>query len=438
MRVLFTTFPIPSHLHLLAPLAWALRAAGHEVRVAGQPETARAIQQAGLTAVPVGAELDFAARHAEVSFEDTVYASGFDIAEQRPEVLTPRYLRGLFTTYIHAPLALDALMPDALLRDLAAFTRWWRPDLVVWDALTYAGPVVAKATGTAHARLLSGVDNLARLRALLLDSPDAPEVTGDPVADWLGGKLARFGCDFDEQAVVGQLTIDPLPSWMSPDLDLVRLPMRPVPYHGPSAVPDWLREPPARTRVCLTLGMSGRSQVRDGSHVPGMAAYDLPVEDLLEAVSTLDAEVVATLTADQLGRVPVPANVRLVDFVPLDALLPTCSAIVHHGGAGTMNTALVHAVPQLVVPTAIWDERQLAAALAEQGAGITCLPEELGPRLLREQLGRLVDEPSFAANAGRLAEEVAATPSPHDIVPALEELVAVGHWTGAATRTAPV
>lgn len=35
MRVLFTTFPIPSHLHLLAPLAWALRAAGHEVGVAG-------------------------------------------------------------------------------------------------------------------------------------------------------------------------------------------------------------------------------------------------------------------------------------------------------------------------------------------------------------------------------------------------------------------
>ncbi|MFD0488406.1 activator-dependent family glycosyltransferase [Saccharopolyspora spinosporotrichia] len=415
----------------------ALRAAGHEVGVAGQPETARAIQQAGLTAVPVGAELDFAARHAEVAFEDTVYASGFDIAEQRPEVLTPRYLHGLFTTYIHGPLALDALMPDALLHDLAAFTRWWRPDLVVWDALTYAGSVVAKATGTAHARLLSGVDNLARLRALFLGSRDG-EPAGDPVADWLGGKLARFGCDFDEEAVVGQLTIDPLPSWVCPDLDLLRLPMRPVPYHGPSSVPDWLREPPARTRVCLTLGMSGRSQVRDGSHVPGMAGYDLPVADLLEAVSTLDAEVVATLTADQLGPVPVPANVRLVDFVPLDALLPTCSAVVHHGGAGTMNTALVHAVPQLVVPTAIWDERQLAAALSEQGAGLTCLPEDLSPRVLCERIGRLLDEPSFAANAARLAEEVEATPSPHDIVPALEDLAAAGGRTSAATRTAPV
>jgi UDP:flavonoid glycosyltransferase YjiC (YdhE family) len=31
-------------------------------------------------------------------------------------------------------------------------------------------------------------------------------------------------------------------------------------------------------------------------------------------------------------------------------LLPTCSAIVHHGGAGTMFGALAHSVPQVILP----------------------------------------------------------------------------------------
>jgi len=36
----------------------------------------------------------------------------------------------------------------------------------------------------------------------------------------------------------------------------------------------------------------------------------------------------------------VPGNVRLVEFVPLNALLPTCSAVIHHGGPQTVAAAL--------------------------------------------------------------------------------------------------
>ncbi|MFH8589397.1 glycosyltransferase [Streptomyces celluloflavus] len=60
---------------------------------------------------------------------------------------------------------------------------------------------------------------------------------------------------------------------------------------------------------------------------------------------------VTALDARQLAEVgKVPENVRVVDFIPLDALLPSCSATVHRGGFGTAQNALVHGAPQVVVP----------------------------------------------------------------------------------------
>src|SRR5690606_29450905 len=54
VRVLFSTIPEKSHLYCLTPLAWAARAAGHEVRVASCREFVDTIARTGMTAVGVG------------------------------------------------------------------------------------------------------------------------------------------------------------------------------------------------------------------------------------------------------------------------------------------------------------------------------------------------------------------------------------------------
>ncbi|MFE7612743.1 glycosyltransferase [Streptomyces celluloflavus] len=65
---------------------------------------------------------------------------------------------------------------------------------------------------------------------------------------------------------------------------------------------------------------------------------------------------VTALDARQLAEVgKVPESVRVVDFIPLDALLPSCSATVHRGGFGTAQNALVHGAPRVVVPNDLWD-----------------------------------------------------------------------------------
>src|SRR5689334_11975933 len=58
MRVLFLPSPVATHFTPMAPLGWALRAAGHDVLVAGRPNLAGAVHDAGFSQAVVGAPWD--------------------------------------------------------------------------------------------------------------------------------------------------------------------------------------------------------------------------------------------------------------------------------------------------------------------------------------------------------------------------------------------
>ncbi|MEU2117277.1 activator-dependent family glycosyltransferase [Streptomyces sp. NPDC016459] len=433
MRVLFQPFAAATHVAAQVPLAWALRAAGHEVRVATQPDVVEDITGAGLTAVPVGESLHVAAKmnptEADLPEElrDGAWLRVLDPGEVRPERLTPEHLHGVFAAW--TPLVHRNTVPDRMIDDLVAFARDWRPDLVVWDTMTYAGPVVARAVGAAHARLMFGLDLVGllreRYRAVLDRLP--PQLRDDPLEEWLGHVLERHGLEgpgrgFDEELVVGQWTLDPVPTSLALPVSLPRVPVRYVPYNGRAGAPLRLDEPAGRRRICLTLGVSFREVVGEDQASVG---------ELLEAVADLDVEVVATLDAGQLDALgPLPPNVRAFDFVPLDELLPSCAAVIHHGGAGTFLTALAHGVPQVVVPSRMWCNTPRAERAGAAGVALTCPPERLTAARLRTMVTRVLDDPSFARAAARVRTEMLGTPTPAGIVPVLERLTAARR-TGA-------
>src|SRR5262245_27414949 len=66
MRVLMTSWAWPSHYLPMVPLGWALRAAGHEVRVASQPALGQVITDSGQVAVATGPDLDHEDVHRRV------------------------------------------------------------------------------------------------------------------------------------------------------------------------------------------------------------------------------------------------------------------------------------------------------------------------------------------------------------------------------------
>ncbi|MFF3444698.1 hypothetical protein ACFYWM_40620, partial [Streptosporangium sp. NPDC002721] len=264
MRVLFTSHAEKSHFLGMVPLAWALRNAGHEVRVASQPELTDVVTGAGLTAVPVGTDHELR-RLSKVMERVDPGAPVFDMAEDRPEVLT----------WEHLTWGYGGVVPwwwrvvnDPMIEDLTGFCREWKPDLVIWEPLTYAGAIAAKACGAAHARFMWGLDLTARMRGHYLRVKEGrpPGDRPDVLAQWLGARAAKVGTTFSEDLTTGHFTIDYTPTSLRLELPHTYLPLRYIPYNGAAVVPSWLHGPPAKPRVCLTLGTSATERL-DGYSV---------------------------------------------------------------------------------------------------------------------------------------------------------------------------
>ncbi|MGW3961092.1 activator-dependent family glycosyltransferase [Amycolatopsis sp. NPDC005003] len=425
MRVLFVTYAARSHFYPMVPLAWALRSAGHEVRVASQPELASVIAGAGLTAVPAGRDHRLwrsvnrflGKRFAELDPETHEAVRGtrilpFDLAEQAPEQLGWAHLNTMYDNLVRTWYK---LVNNTMVDDLVAFAGWWRPDLVVWEPNSYAGAVAAKLCGAAHGRLLSGMDifGVTRERYLDLLETRSPGERADPLAEWLDARIGRHGGRFTEDLAVGQFTIDQLPDTLRMTAGLHYLRMRFLPYNGHAVVPPWLRREPERPRVALTLGVTA------GEHFGGHA---LGVPEVVDALAGLDIELVATVGEEGSLR-RVPPNTRVVPSVPLHALLPGCAAAVHHAGFGTLCTTLYYGVPPLSVPER-FDEPPFARRIADRGAGLALPMAGATGDQVRDLVTRLLAEPSFSRGARQLRAEMLALPSPAELVPDLEKAVA--------------
>jgi MGT family glycosyltransferase len=117
-----------------------------------------------------------------------------------------------------------------------------------------------------------------------------------------------------------------------------------------------------------------------------------------------------------------PDNVRVERFIPQQEILPACSAVITHGGAGSMLGALTFGCPILFVPQGA-DQFTNAQRAINAGAGLRLLPGEVSPDVIRAGLRRLLDEPSFATSGRNISDEIADMPPPHAAIAPLERLV---------------
>jgi hypothetical protein len=275
--------------------------------------------------------------------------------------------------------------------DLAAA---WRPDLVLHTPLHGAALLAAAVTGVPA---VAFPDGLGRAAAV----PEA-------LAEHLGEVFAEYG-------VAGlparRRTLDVAPPSLF-DGPADGLPMRYVPFNGGAVVPDWLAPgagDPQRPRIAVTLG----------SVQPQLGGLG-PVGAVLELAGEVGAEFVLALgdvDTDSLG--PLPGNVRAVGWLPLSVLLPTCTALVHHGGGGSTLTGLVSGVTQLVLQGS-GDWAVNTEPLLRRGAALTAPADDLDGALLR----RLVEDPQLRTATAQLQAEIATLPTPAEVAGDLERLVA--------------
>lgn len=427
MRVLFVTWPAAAHLYPGVPLAWALRVAGHEVRVMSHPSLAETINSAGLTAVPFGPERDMPQPLGAGRPVPPDTAADLDLLTEALGLSGhDRHLWAYHRDYLlpavrdFQPETARGTEPQPVLDAMVAFCRAWQPDLVLWDPTMPAAGVAAEVVGAAHARFLWGPDFFGwagERHAQAARDHDGRLAAEEPLTAAVRPMAERYGLKATDTLRFGQWTVNPLLDRMRlPTTGLRTVPVRWLPYTGSGALPDWLHGPPAKPRVALTLGASVRAWSQESG---------LLVNRVLEMVDGLDIEVVATLDASQLALAErVPDNVRTIDYVPLSELLPTCSAVVHHGGHGTLLAAMAARLPQIVVmdPRCPMEAPITGRFLAMSGAGTGVRADTRSGAALREGLAQLLARPSFRSAANGLYEDLLATPGPAEIVPALERL----------------
>ncbi|AWL90778.1 hypothetical protein BF14_033940 [Streptomyces griseus] len=447
MRVMITVFPARAHFLPLVPYAWALQSAGHEVCVVAppgyptgvaDPDFHEAVTAAGLKSVTCGQPQPLAVHDRD----DPGYAAMLPTAAE-----SERYVRALGISEKERPtwdvfyhftlLAIRDYHPPRPRQDVdqvIEFARIWQPDLVLWDAWFPSGAIAARVSGAAHARVLVAPDYTGWVTERFAAA--GPAAGADLLAETMRPLVERYGVEVDDDLLLGQWTVNPFPAPMNPPTRLTNVPVRYVPYTGASVMPTWLYAPPSRPRVALSLGVSARAFLKGDW---GRTAK------LLEAVAELDIEVIATLNDNQLAESgPLPDNVHTLDYVPLDQLLPTCSAVIHHGSTGTFAAASAAGLPQVVCDTdeplllfgedtpdgIAWDftcQKQLTATLTSRvvtdyGAGVRIDHQKQTAGQIREQLRRVLTEPSFREGARRIREDRNSAPSPVELVSLLVEL----------------
>jgi UDP:flavonoid glycosyltransferase YjiC (YdhE family) len=381
MKVLVTSAPVLSHLWDVVPLAWALRSAGHDVRVATLANIAADVRATGLPALTAGPVRD-------------------------PAMLN-RFLpeRGAGDRGGHVEFArLAAVVSGLLAHDLSGVLDHFRPDLVLHEPADMAGPLIAQHLDVPAVHVSCG--------------PPFPVLWTGSRRRAAAGLRRRLGRS--AEVAPPALVIDVCPPTLQAMVKHLPAPhqaMRFVPYNGPGAVPGWLAGPPAGPRVCIAMGTgwgwnSLLLRARIARAIAGLG---------------LGAEIIVPVPPEHAAPVAHLPGVRVVDWLPLKLLLASgCDLVVHHGGPGTMLTALSYGVPQLTTILeahgAAPEHRINSRLLVACGAGRALTQVAKPEQEIAEAVRLLLTDPSYRQSARVIAAEMAAQPSPAEVVGVLEDL----------------
>jgi UDP:flavonoid glycosyltransferase YjiC (YdhE family) len=374
VRVLFSSTSGHGHVVPMLQLAAAFQDAGHDVLWATAAQVLPVVAASGIEAVaagPHGAE--------EAALRGAVRSQAEELpGDERPAFVFPR----MFGAALTPPMA----------EDLIPLAREWNPGLLVHEHAELAAPLVAalcsvpSVTHSFGTAVPVGILDETRQRLAGLWQAHGLEVP--PYA----------GCFRD-----GYLDICP-PSVQSTSVDHIAdvRPLRPVTASARPPAPD------GEPFVYVTMG----------------TVQNRP-ELLREVVAGVAAVGVRTLVAvgpqvDPVSLGEQPGHVQVETWVDQPEVLTRCTSVVSHAGSGTFLGALAQGLPQLCLPQGADQFRNVEGGL-RAGAVLTLHPGEVTPTAVATAVQRLLNEPGFGEAADRVADEIAAMPSPAAVAAQLAE-----------------
>jgi UDP:flavonoid glycosyltransferase YjiC (YdhE family) len=137
----------------------------------------------------------------------------------------------------------------------------------------------------------------------------------------------------------------------------------------------------------------------------GRAAESVGV--FAEALELAGARGVVQAQASVIANAPRSARIHYLERAPHAQVFPRCAAVVHHGGAGTTQSALLAGKPSVIVPHAA-DQFFFADLLHARGCASKPLKRNaLAPKALAARMRRVLDDPTFATQAKTMGEALA-------------------------------
>jgi UDP:flavonoid glycosyltransferase YjiC (YdhE family) len=392
MRALFTVQPSVGHLHPLVPVADALRQEGHEVAVATSPSFRPDVEACGLPHLDAG--LDW------LSSDQSTWGAFPPMPPPGPEF-------GAFVVTMFADVTTSAMVPDLL-----AITREWRPDVIIREGMEYGGCIAAECLGIPHA-------SVAGNAYAAIDSPVVHYFPGNRlmVAEPLARHREEFGLPPDPEVRMPyrhlHMCFTP-PRWddeSAPRPANARFLRHTSTLRPGISLPDWVADlDPERPTVLACLGTVFNK-------TPGV--LEAIVDGLRD--EALNLIVVFGEHEDPARFGPQPAHVRLVPCLSQPRLLPHCDVLITHGGFNSIKEALIEAVPMVVVPITA-DQPYSAQRCAALGVARVIDPATRTPDAIRDAARDVLANPSYRANAQNFQAEMTALPGAEQLVRLLEAL----------------
>jgi UDP:flavonoid glycosyltransferase YjiC (YdhE family) len=402
-RLLLATFGSLGDLHPYLAVGRALRARGHQVRIATSSDYQPNVTAAGLEFAPVAPSLAQLGTPQELA----------------RRVADP--MRGTQT------LVRDLIMPHLREshRQLQEAAR--DADLLISHPLTFMVQVVAAeqrkpwlSTVLAPASLLSRHDPPAMAP---INSLRIARRLGPWVYDALMRYVRRTVRGWEQplhalRAELGQRASDKVMLFEGQFSPLGTLALFDAPLMRPQ--PDW----PPHTQLCGAPLYDGAAPdpALLASLQEFLAAGDAPLVFALGSSAVWlgdDFWPCAIAAARQLGRRAIlitgtdapsdlPASVRVFNYLPYSQIFPHACAVVHQAGIGTLAQALRAGRPQLITP--VWFDQPDNAARACKLAIARQLPfRQVTTARLVQPLRELLGTSSYAAAARAIAARLSAT-----------------------------
>jgi UDP:flavonoid glycosyltransferase YjiC (YdhE family) len=372
LKILFSAWPGYGHLMPMVALVRAAERAGHEAVITTGPDLAPYASRLGVATVAAGPT----AAESYSRLPGGITISRLPAAEQN--AFAAKHLFGAAAA--------------ARARDLAVFSSEWKPDLVVHDPLELAAAAVAVSTETAHVTHGYG--------PMHAENDDMITVIGSALATAVGVDPTEsvFAAPYLDICPPGMRTRDQV-AWRD-----VR-PLRPSAGEpGDGSIAGTIAALPHRETVYFTLGTV-------------MNQTGGVFRAVLDAADELDINIVMTTgpNLDPAAIGPLSESAIAYPFLQQADVLPHCSAVVSHAGAGTMLGALCFGLPQLCLPQST-DQPLNAASLVATGAALCLQPHETVTETIVAALHKLLHEPPYRESAARLRIEIEAMPHAQRVI----------------------